>query len=58
VASGGTIRGAYLESVLQTAPAEHPDLNNASDEDWLAPFSFRKAFQPVNNDGQPQRWGL
>jgi uncharacterized protein (TIGR02448 family) len=33
VASGGTIRGAYLESVLKQLRQEHPDLNNASDED-------------------------
>ncbi|MGF6331334.1 uncharacterized protein (TIGR02448 family) [Pseudomonas sp. BS3782 TE3695] len=32
VASGGTIRGAYLESVLQQIRQDHPDLQ-ASDED-------------------------
>jgi uncharacterized protein (TIGR02448 family) len=33
VASGGAIRGAYLESVMQQIRRDHPDLNNASDED-------------------------
>lgn len=33
VASGGTIRGAYLESVLQKLRQDHPDLNSVSDED-------------------------
>ncbi|MBB3239825.1 uncharacterized protein (TIGR02448 family) [Pseudomonas sp. Tn43] len=32
VASGGTIRGAYLESVLKQIRQDHPDLQ-ASDED-------------------------
>lgn len=32
VASGGTIRGVYLESVLKQIRLEHPDLT-ASDED-------------------------
>lgn len=32
VASGGTIRGVYLESVLQEIRQNHPDLQ-ASDED-------------------------
>ncbi|WP_077047546.1 DUF2388 domain-containing protein [Pseudomonas sp. KK4] len=33
VASGGTIRGAYLESVFKQLRQDHPELNNASDED-------------------------
>ncbi|KQN42209.1 hypothetical protein ASE98_13485 [Pseudomonas sp. Leaf48] len=33
VASDGAIRGAYLESVLQTIRQDHPELNNTSDED-------------------------
>jgi uncharacterized protein (TIGR02448 family) len=33
VASGGAIRGVYLEQVLQRIRQTHPDLNNASDED-------------------------
>lgn len=33
VASGGAIRGAYLESVMQQIRRDHPDLNNASDDD-------------------------
>lgn len=32
VASGGAIRGVYLEQVLQRVRQQHPDLN-ASDED-------------------------
>ncbi|WP_433740169.1 DUF2388 domain-containing protein [Pseudomonas putida] len=32
VASGGAIRGVYLEQVLQRIRQDHPDLNNASDE--------------------------
>jgi uncharacterized protein (TIGR02448 family) len=33
VASGGAIRGVYLEQVLQRIRQTHPDLSNASDED-------------------------
>jgi uncharacterized protein (TIGR02448 family) len=33
VASGGAIRGVYLEQVLQRIRQQHPDFNSASDED-------------------------
>jgi uncharacterized protein (TIGR02448 family) len=33
VASGGAIRGVYLESVIKQLRQDHPDLSNASDED-------------------------
>jgi uncharacterized protein (TIGR02448 family) len=33
VASGGAIRGAYLEALLKKVRQDNPALNNASDED-------------------------
>jgi len=44
VASGGTIRGAYLEAVLQKIRHDHPDLNSASDEDLARAILVQDGF--------------
>jgi uncharacterized protein (TIGR02448 family) len=42
VASGGAIRGAYLESVLKKIRQDNPALNNASDEDLARAILVRE----------------
>ncbi|MGH8386463.1 MAG: DUF2388 domain-containing protein [Pseudomonas sp.] len=45
VASGGAIRGVYLESVLQELRQNHPDLANASDEDLAQAILVQEGVQ-------------